>query len=206
MDLKTLKGRLNELEPIYVSTGRPAVLRILEKSARCACDVFLDNSAGEEERIATELHSLLSSSLNSETQPTVRLAIHLPLESVIPTDAGRALIILSDLLGASAAVRIILHVRSWNFDWPALRGLIEFLRNHLTRSNDVPIRLVAPFREFNEELPTMFNLGVRIRFAAGWLPDSPPGDIPAIDLEVLRKFTEFGFRTIIEWYAHEGNL
>src|SRR5262249_53586231 len=155
----------------------------------------LDDSGGDGEQIASQIRSLLSSSPNAEKQPTVRLAIHFPLESLPPMDAARALVNLADLVGPAAAVRIIFHSRSGNIDWPTFHRLVEFLRSHLTRFNDIPTRLVSPFREFHEELCPLFNLGIRIRFAAGWLPECQSEEIPAIDLEVLRKLTEFGFRT-----------
>jgi hypothetical protein len=204
LNAESLKARLKAFKPIYIE-NRPGVLRILERSTRDVFDVLLDDPVADQGQIEAQIESLISQSPASEKQPRIRLSIHVRLEEVSEI-TPRAIVALADLAGSSADVRIILYLNCPTFDWAALKAMVMFLRQHLRRSNEIGIRLVAPFGEFHEEMPALFYLGLRVRFMAGWIPECEPGEIPPINLEALQKFTEFGFRTIIEWYVHQNNI
>jgi hypothetical protein len=70
-----------------------------------------------------------------------------------------------------------------------------------------PLTLVAPFGEYREaEMEALFNLGVRLKYTSGWIQGCSANQIPAIDADVLRNLSEFGFRVPIDWYVHENNI
>ena len=206
MNLETLKSRLQKFEPIFLPADQQGTLRVIEKSARVACDIIPSDQTDEGQIIA-QVDSILSKSWDSDQQPPVKLSIHLPHEAIALDGVCRALVALAEFLGPIARSQIIIHLDQPSTDWSAIRSLAKSLRESLSRPKEVSILLIAPFGEFHEtEMEALFDLGVRIRFAAGWIKGCPPDQVPPINTGVLRSFSELGFRTPIEWYVHKGNI
>lgn len=207
MNYENFKSRLQRFEPIYLSNGEQGVLRILEKSARTVCDVALNGSAHEEQISEVESFLLNAGDSNSNRQSPIKLSIHLVHEAVGLEDTARALAALVKFLETNVSARIIIHSNQSVFDYAPILSLAKSLRGNSSFPKEVGIQLVAPFGEYREaEMESLFNLGVRLKYASGWIQGCPADQIPAIDAGVLRSLSEFGFRVPIEWYVHENNL
>ena len=204
MNFESLKSRLQHFDPIFLSVAESKALRILEKSARVACDVVPN---ADEEQTVKRVNSLLSTAWDSDCQPPIWLSIHLLCEATALDGIGRALVTLAEFLGPAKS-KIIIHFDQASADWSAVYALAKTLRETFDRSREiVGIELIAPFGEFHPaEMEVFFDAGVRIRFAAGWTKGCTPDQLTPIDAGVLRRFSELGFRTPIEWYVHAGNV
>ena len=206
MNIETLKSRLQKFEPIILPAGQQGTLRVLEKTARVACDIIPGDQT-DEEQIISEIDSFLSKSRDSDQQQLIRLSIHLLREAIALDGVCRALATLAEFLGTAAKTKIVIHLNQPSADWSAIQSLAKSLRENPGRSKDAYVELIAPFGEFREaEMEALFDLGVRIRFAAGWIKGCPLDQVPPINLKVLRSLSELGFRTPIEWYVHAGNI
>jgi hypothetical protein len=206
MNFESIKSCLQHFEPVFLSVGEPETLRVLEKSARVVCDV-VPNGAADEEQIIKQVDSFLSKALDSDRQPPIWLSIHLLHEAIALDGVCRALVTLAEFLGPTKT-KIIIHLDQPSADWSAIHTLAKSLRETFDRSREiVGIELFAPFGEFHAaEMEALFNVGVRVRFAAGWTKGCPPDQLPPVNAGVLRSFSEIGFRTPIEWYVHAGNI
>jgi hypothetical protein len=207
MNFEELKPRLRRFEPLFLSAGEEGALRILEKSARVVCDV-LPNGSADEEQIIKQVDSFLSKTWDSDRQPPIWLSIHLFHEAIALDGVCRALVALAEFLGPITKTKIIIHLDQTSADWSAIQSLAKSLRETLSRSREiVGIELIAPFGEFHAaEMEALFDLGVRIRFAAGWTKGCPSDQPLLVNAGVLRGFSELGFRTPIEWYVHADNI
>jgi hypothetical protein len=205
MNYENFKSRLQRFEPILLSNGEQGALRVLEKSARAVCDVALNDSDNGE--IVNEVESFLSkaSDSNSNQQSPIKLSIHLVHETVGLEGTARALAALVKFLETNVSARITIHSNQSVFDYAPILLLAKSLRE--TFQKEVGIQLVAPFGEYREpEMEALFNLGVRVKYASGWIQGCSADQIPSIDAGVLRSLSEFGFRVPIEWYVHENNI
>lgn len=205
MNREILKSRLERLEPIFLSNDETGLLRVLEKSAGVLCDVAPDHLT-DDQKLAGEIESLLSkySGSNSILSPSVRCFIHLKHEATGLEGAADTLAALSKFLGSNGTSRIIIHSNQSVFDHAPLLSLARTLREQFSLSRGLGIQLVAPFGEYREaEMEALFNLGVTLKYAAGWISN---GQDPTIDVNTLRSLSEFGFRVPIEWYVHENNM
>lgn len=205
MDLETFKSQLKILEPIVFHNQEENKLRILERTARGVYDVAISPSRIEDETVS-KLQSLLNP-LEFDQPAPMGVFIQLPYEAVSVTDVHRAVAILADLFEPPVGTEIAIYS-----DQPAPRlsaviQLVKALRESLSRPNGTDIQISAPFGEFNEtEASGLFDLGVRIRYAAGWVRGCSAGQVPPVNLNALRAFSEFGFRTVIEWFVHAANI
>lgn len=208
MNCESFKSKLQRFEPIFLSNGEPGILRIVEKSARAVCDVNL-NGYDNEEQIVGEVESFLSkhSDSNSEQKLSIRLSIHLVYEAVKLEGVAYALAALVKFLETNVSARIIIHSNQSVFDYAPILSLAKSLREDFKFGKEVGIQLAAPFGEYREaEMEALFNLGVHIKYASGWIQGCSADQIPAINAGVLRSLSEFGFRVPIEWYVHENNI
>jgi hypothetical protein len=206
MNCDNIKSRLQRFEPIFLSNEEQGTLRVLEKSARMVCDVALNDSTNEEQIIG-EIELLLSNlcDQNSSRQSPIRFSIHLVYEAVGLEWATRALAALVKFLETNVSVQVTIYSNQSVFDYAPILSLAKSLRE--TFSKEVGIQLVAPFGEYREaEMVALFNLGVRIKYASGWIQGCSADQIPPIDADVLRSLSEFGFRVPIEWYVHQNNV
>jgi hypothetical protein len=206
MNIETLKSRLQKFDPLILSTGQQGTLRVLEKSARVVCDIAPDGST-DEEQIITQVDSILSKARDLDQQPPVWLSIHLLHEAIAFDGVCRALIALTEFLGPTVKTQIVIHLDQPFTDWSVIQSLTKSLLESSGRAKEAYIELIAPFGEFREaEMEALFDLGVRIRFAAGWTKGCAPDQVPTVNTGVLRSLSELGFRTTIEWYVHAGNI
>jgi hypothetical protein len=206
MNFESIKPRLHQFEPVFLSVRESEILRVLEKSARVVCNV-VPNGAVDEEQIIKQVDSFLSKAWDSDRQPPVWLSIHLFHEALVLDGICRALVTLAEFLGPTKT-KIIIHLAQPSADWSAIQALAKSLRETFDRSREIAgIELIAPFGEFHSaEMEALFNVGVRVRFAAGWTKGCPPDQFSPVNAGVLRSFSELGFRTPIEWYVHTGNM
>jgi hypothetical protein len=208
MNCESFKSRLQRLDPIFLSNAEQGALRVLEKTARAVCEVALNDSAYEEQ-VISEVESFLSNSCdsNSSRQSSIKLSIHLVHEAVGLEGTAHALAALVKFLETNVSARIIIRSNQSVFDYMPILSLAKSLREDFKLGKEVGIQLSAPFGEYREvEMETLFNLGVRLKYASGWIQDCPTDQIPAINVGVLRSLSEFGFRVPVEWYVHENNI
>lgn len=204
MNQENLKSHLQELEAVILSSPQNESLRVLERTARIVCDISQESPISEDE--FARLQTALSPSLDPEIR-LPRIKVHLPYEAITISSVSRALVALAEVFGPAARPQIIIYSgHPLSNLLPVLR-LGGTLREMLQQPNNVAISLVAPFAECNEaEMPQLFDLGVRVNFAAGWTPNFAINEIPPLDKKVLRSFAEFGYRASITWYVHAGNI
>jgi hypothetical protein len=204
-DLEGFRHRLRHLEPILLPGEKEGVLRVLDRSGLAAFDVAFDGSGVEEVEIH-KIESVLSEArgLRFDEGPPARVTIHLVHEAIELQHAASGVAALSEFLGPNVFTTIIIHTNQSVFDYSPVCCFVKALRVNFNVAERVGIQLVAPFGEYREaEMQMLFDLGVRIRYAAGWIS---PEQIAIIDPNVLRGLSEFGFRVPILWYVHENNI
>jgi len=144
---------------------------------------------------------------NASQQSPIKLHIHLVHEAAQLDDVAPALASLVKFLQTNVNARIIIYASQPLVDYAPVLSLTKSLRENLNLPKEVGIRLVAPFGEYREtEMEAFFNLGVRLKYASGWVNGGSKDQIAAVDAGVLRKLSEFGFRVPIEWYVHENSM
>jgi hypothetical protein len=207
MNVDKIKSHLKQFSPIFLP-GPNGGLRVLERSARNLFDIGPDIGSRENEAIAKAGFILAAaSSPVMQRQPSIRLSIHVRYEALNLDNLGPALVILADLLGPTTRTSISIHIDQAFADWPLIRSFARFLRDTLKRPREADIVLIAPFGEFHEiEMSPLLELGVRVKFAAGWTRSCGLGEHVSVDRTVLRQFSEYGFRACIEWYVHEHSI
>jgi hypothetical protein len=206
MDFPTLRERLTQFDPIFLPDIQERKLRIVEKTGRWAGDV-LSADLMNQEKVASQILDICDK--NEAGRPiSFDFFIHLKYESVLIRDIDRCLVALVALFQSyKANIRIIIHSKYSEGSWHGVQTLIKSFYSAMNQTNGAGFRLVAPFGEFNEsEMATLFDLGVRIRFAAGWGIGGPSDGVYPINANALRAFSEFGFQAVINWYTHDGNL
>ena len=149
----------------------------------------------------------MSKAWDSDRQPPIGLSIHLLHEAIALDGICPALIALAEFLGLAARTQIVIHLDQPFADWSVIQSLAKSMRASSGRAKEAYIELIAPFGEFREaEMESLFNVGVRVRFVAGWTKGCPPDQPLLVNAGVLRSFSELGFRAPIEWYVHADNM
>jgi hypothetical protein len=201
-----LQEQLRQFEPLILPLSAEEATRILSRFGNVACDVRCADP-NDEERVIAEIGSLLLKAQEIEPAPLLRVFITVVYEALAQKDIRPALVALAEFLGTHTKTRIVIHAGQPSIDWPGIRDFAKQLRETLARPRDVDIQLMGPFAEYAEsELEDLFNLGVRIQFAAGWTNGCPPDQFLMVDTKTLRAFSEFGFRTAVHWYAQANNI
>lgn len=201
-----LKARLSQFEPIFLPLEEQAGIRILERSARVIWDVELGEEL-DEEAVAAQIKQGLATSSDSVRQPKMRLSINLPYEAVAIPEIDQVLVKLVNSLGPFGGAQIKISFKQSPADWNDVRSFATSLRAILGINSNLEILLVAPFVEVPEtEMAALFNLGVRLRFAAGWTGGQTSDQPLLVNENTLKSLSEFGFRAAIEWYVHAQNM
>lgn len=205
MDPESIGVRLRHLDALVLS-GSDGSLRVLDKSARVACDVPADGMR-DEEAVAAEIEGVLSASADSRGEPPIRLRVNVVSEALALDGVGRALAVLAEFLKPQAAVQLVLHFAEPPQQWEPVLSLVKSLRETVSQPKDLAIRATGPFAATGEgEMESLFDLGVRVSFAAGWAQDAEPRFGRDVDMAALREFSRFGFRAPVAWHVHANNI
>lgn len=207
MNLDTLKRRLLPFGAVLLNSGETGPVRVISCNGQVACDFEL-NSSLTDEQILGKVTSVLSEAREAgRDEPLIRTVIHVLQEAIVSAGASLALVALAEVLGAKARARIIIHLDERFSDWDTIKSLAVAVRQDLSNPRDVGIELVSPFREFSEEkMVQLFDLGVRIRIAAGWDRGCEAGSILEVDPVAVRRLSKIGFRALVEWYVSADSI
>lgn len=205
MNSKSLTSRLEQLGCIVLSDRERGVLRVVESLRLLFCDVVFKTSLNEDQIIA-RVESFLSGygDRDSNQNRMVNLSLHVVHEAVDLDGIDSVLATVATILGSDAAARIVIYSNQRTFDYTPIIRLVKSLRNNVSVPKEVGILLVAPFGEYRgSEMETLFNLGVRLKYAAGWISKDL---VPSVETDVLCDLSELGFCVPIEWYVCKHNI
>jgi hypothetical protein len=204
MDSGFLHSRLEHLGAIVLQ-GATGGLRVLDKAALVACDI--SPSAADEERVTGELESLLTRAAESASQPAVRISIDVVRDALELEDVAPALIELSEFLAPIRFAQISIHFDALPDGWSSTLSRLKQVRESLRTPREVEIQLIGPFSVASQrEMELMFEIGARVRFAAGWTHGDDHHGSLDVHSQALRAYSEFGFRAPVVWYVHADNL
>jgi hypothetical protein len=205
MELQVLKARLAPLDPIYLDAEPGEKTRILERSARAVCAVG-PGGTHYQTLAADHIEQLFAAARRPDAQPPMRVWVDVPHGALATDGLDRALANLAEFLGDGTRSTITFHFPHDPRDWGATRRVVGRMRPLLKTPLHAGVELCAPFEEFRaDDFEALFDLGVRLRFAAGWTAGCAADECRHVDAAVLRQFSEFGFRSVIEWYVHCNN-
>jgi len=187
------------------SLSKNQEIRFFDRSLNIVCDVCPSEELSVES-IINQARSFLEAPAPSVNDP-LRFIIHLPFELVQNTTVEESLLKLSDLFSGKMLSHLMIHSPSPPQDWGRVREMIKHLREKSENPRSYHVECIAPFSSFDEkEMEELFNLGMRIRYAAGWLGESPSSALSQIQKNVLGQLSQMGFSCPIEWYVHGENI
>lgn len=187
------------------SLSKKQEIRFFDRSLNIVCDVRPSEELSAES-IINQAKSFLEVPPPSVNDP-LRFIIHLPFELVQNTTVAESLLKLSNLFSGKQFSHLMIHSPSSPRNWGKVREMIKYLREKSENPRSCHIECIAPFSSFDEkEMEELFNLGMRIRYAAGWLGESPSSALSQIQRNVLGQLSQMGFRCPIEWYVHGENI
>lgn len=209
MDQRSLRHHLADLEPVVLADPQPDTWRILERTGRIACVVDSRAASGEAgcRSVLERLRNTLVGFPQPERQAPFRLHVHVRGEALTFPTLTRALVVLSNFVDPLAQTYVTLHLGTGFSDWDLVHSVVSGIREGTQPSQVMGFRVSAPFDSIADlDLEPLFDLGVRVRFAAGWLPGCARGEVCSVHPQALRRLSEFGFRTCVEWYTHANNV
>lgn len=187
------------------SLSKKQEIRFFDRSLDIVCDVCPSEELSAES-IINRAKSFLETPPPSVNDP-LRFVIHLPFELVQKATVAESLLKLSNLFSGKQFSHLMIHSPSSPQNWGKVREMIKYLREKSENPRSCHIECIAPFSSFDEkEMEELFNLGMRIRYAAGWLGESPSSALPQVQRNVLGQLSQMGFRCPIEWYVHGKNI
>lgn len=139
---------------------------------------------------------------------TPSVSVHLTEAAWRRAASRTALARLARVLVAQCPVRIVIHLTHVDIDWDeCLRELLRLRKEALPNANLGRVCIEAPFSALDENAKQgLFQLGVELRYLAGWWPGCPESNYSRVDRASLFDLASFGFYVPVIWYVHSANV